>query len=92
MKPTGLPLPTYVNVSIKDIKYIKYITKYFLHLIEDLRSSYGYSNTYNRSKNRNSRDYPVIARITIRHYKMDDLPNNKRREISELKNTWGNFI
>ncbi len=86
----GDPLPTYVNISIKDIKYIKYITKYFLELVEDLRSSPYYSRTYNRSRNSNQHyTDPVIARITIWDYKMDDLPNNKKREISELKNTWG---
>ena len=85
---TGDPLPTYVNISIKDIKYIKYITKYFLQLVEFLRSSPHYNNTYNRGR-RNSRFEPVIARITIRHYKMDDLPINKRREILDLKNRWG---
>ena len=85
----GDPLPTYVNVSIKDIKYIKYITIYFLDLVEFLRSSPYYKNTYNRSRRSNSWLGPVIARITIRHYKMDNLPNNKKREILELKNTWG---
>lgn len=85
---TGDPLPTYVNVSIKDVKYIKYINKYFLQLVEFLRSSPHYNSTYNRGR-RNSRFEPVIARITIRHYKMDNLPINKRAEILDLKNRWG---
>ena len=89
----GDPLPTYVYLSIKNIKYIKYINKYFLQIMQRHRGSYNYSAIHNRSNKKISRGdtiEPVVVRITISDiYTEETIPNNAKREINELRNRWG---
>jgi len=85
----GNSLPTYVNVTIKNSGYMKYINKYFFILLNRFRIiNKNNTDTYNRSYGKNV-EGTVIARITIKDYGENTIPNNIKREIQKLKNEWG---
>ena len=84
----GNSLPTYVNVTIKNSGYMKYINKYFELLLNKFRTINKNTVRYNRSYGKNI-EGAVIARITIKDYGENTIPNNIKGEIKKLKNGWG---
>jgi hypothetical protein len=87
-RTTGNRLPTYINVSITNSSYMKYINKYFELLLDKFRGNNKNTLIFNRSYGKPTED-PVIARITIKDYGENTIPNNIKRGIQKLKNDWG---